>query len=570
MWIYLEATDRRVFLFFGVSLMEAEPSLFPPARFRKRLWIVGEMVVFAIWLGVPGLTGGSRTLASPGDRPNSSPADTSPVFAPDWLDRSEPEPGGEGSFSGGSVFPGIELAGPAPEAASPLLSGREISGPGGIKGALAGGVGQMGQSFPASYPLSPDRFSLAEGLPNASPDLAHRLADLEQAVQQLQLEKQSARKKADQSMSINVRGLFLFDGAVFSQDQVEKSRYDEQNGLTSRVARLIVEGTGADVMSYKVEFEFARLFVEDLWLGIKDLPVLGNVRIGHMKEPFSLEQLPSPRYNTFMERSVAEAIHMPPRRVGIMAFDTTAQERITWAIGLFSDAPGVTFVRDDHFGGAVTMRLTWLPWYDEATEGRGLLHTGIAYSHRECFRDTVRFRNRPESFLASYAVDTGDIPADSADLLGTELAWVYGPLSAQAEYMAGFVDRIGQSACTVQGGYVMVSYFLTGENRNYLKSQATFGQLKPFENFFRVRTGDGTIQTGKGAWEVKYRYSYLDALDGGKLAGGRIGNHGVGLNWYWNPFTRLSFEYIDSTIDQAQTATPGHLHIFQMRSQIEF
>ena len=31
------------------------------------------------------------------------------------------------------------------------------------------------------------------------------------------------------------------------------------------------------------------------------------------------------------------------------------------------------------------MRATWLPWYDEATEGRGLIHTGVAYSHRDAF-----------------------------------------------------------------------------------------------------------------------------------------------------------------------------------------
>jgi phosphate-selective porin OprO/OprP len=371
-------------------------------------------------------------------------------------------------------------------------------------------------------------------------------------------------------MSINIRGLFFFDGAAFSQDGVDKQRYDEQNGLTSRVARLIVEGTGADIMSYKVEFEFARLYVEDLWLGISGLPHLGNIRIGHMKEPFSLEQIPTPKYNTFMERSLAEFIHTPPRRLGIMAFDTAAGERVTWAAGLFSDAPGTNFVQDDDFGGAFTSRVTWLPWYDEATQGRGLLHTGIAYSHRECFRSTVRFRARPESFLASYAIDTGNIPADRVDLLGTELALVYGPFSAQSEYILGMIDPIGAPEASIQGAYVLVSYFLTGESRNYLKSEAIFGRVKPFENFLRVRTEDGSVRSGKGAWELTYRYSYLDAWDGGKLSAGRIGNHGVGVNWYLNPFTRVMAEYVYSTINRPGRESDGHLHIFQVRTQIEF
>jgi phosphate-selective porin OprO/OprP len=271
-----------------------------------------------------------------------------------------------------------------------------------------------------------------------------------------------------------------------------------------------------------------------------------------------------------MERSLAEAIHTPPRRVGIMAFDTAADERITWAVGLFSDAPGINFVQDDDFGGAVTMRGTWLPWYDEPTQGRGLMHTGVAYSHRECFRSTARFRARPESFLASYAIDTGEIPADTVDLLGTELAFVYGPFSAQSEYILGMIDPIAAPEARIQGAYVMLSYFLTGESRNYLKSQAIFGQVKPLENFFRVRTEDGTIQSGKGAWELKYRYSYLDAWDGGELSAGRIGNHGVGVDWYLNPFTRVMAEYICSTINRPGRESDGHLHIFQMRTQIEF
>ena len=428
-----------------------------------------------------------------------------------------------------------------------------------VAGALAGEAVFLGEKDAPQPAANP-----------ATADLLRRIAELDNNIQQLNAEREAARKKAAETMSVNVRGHILFDAAAFSQDTADKLRYDEQNGFTSRVGRLFFEGTGADVMSYRVEFEFARLYVEDLWLGISHLPYLGNIRIGHVKEPFSLEQIGSRKYYTFMERSVAEFIHTPPRRVGIMAFDTAASERVTWAAGLFSDAPGINFVQDDDFGGAFTARVTWLPWYDEATQGRGLLHTGIAYSYREPFGSSLRFRARPESFLASYAVDTGKIPADSTDLLGTEVALVYGPFSAQSEYILGIVDAKGAPNASLQGTYVLLSYFLTGESRNYLKSQAVFGQIKPLENFLRVRTEEGSVQRGKGAWELRYRYSYLDAWDSGKLSAGRIGNHGVGVNWYLNPFTRVMAEYIYSKISRPETSSDGHLHIFQMRTQIEF
>jgi len=401
-------------------------------------------------------------------------------------------------------------------------------------------------------------------------ELDRRISELESAIQRLHAQTQAERKTAAGRMSLNIRGHFMFDAVAFSQDAADRQRFDEQNGLDVRVARVIVEGSGMDVMSYRAEFDYVRRILGDLWIGVSELPLLGNVRVGYLKEPFSMEQIASRKYNTFLERSLAEAIHIPPRRLGIMAFDSSENQRQTWAIGLFADDPGITFVQDDTFGGAVTMRTTWLPWYDEATQGRGLFHVGLAYSHRECFRHTARFQARPESFLASNAIDTGNIPANTVDLLGTELAIVYGPFSAQSEYIVGMIGRIGESQAVIQGTYVIVSYFLTGENRNYLKPQGVFGQVRPYENFFRVRTEDGRIQTGKGAWEVRYRYSYLDALDGGKLSGGRIGNHGVGVNWYLNPFAKLMLEYIYSTIDRPERQSAGHLHIFQMRTQIEF
>lgn len=59
-------------------------------------------------------------------------------------------------------------------------------------------------------------------------------------------------------------------------------------------------------------------------------------------------------------------------------------------------------------------------------------------------------------------------------------------------------------------------------------------------------------------------------MDGDQVAAGRIGNHGVGVNWYLNAFTRVLAEYIYSTIDRPGREASGHLHIFQMRTQIEF
>ena len=420
------------------------------------------------------------------------------------------------------------------------------------------------------FPSRPEPALAGSDAGVSDPDLAKRVSDLEEALKRINDEAQSEKKNAAGGMSLKFRGHLLMDAAAFSQDSEDKLRYNEQDGLDIPVARVIAEGEGAGVMSYKIEFDYVKNIVGDLYLTIGELPLIGNVRVGHMKEPFSIEQLESPKYTVFMERSLARAVHPSFRRIGIMAFDTAPGERGTWAVGLFSDAPGYRSVQGDDFGGAATMRATYLPWYDEESSRRGLLHTAMAYSHREAFGHTARFRTQPGSRLASFIVDTGDIAADSVDLMNAEAALVYGPFSIQSEYSHGWVAGPARPRCEIQGFYVLLSYFLTGESRHYVKSKGVFARIKPFENFIFTRDKDGYLRTGAGAWELKYRYSYVDAFDGGRLAAQQAGSHAVGVNWYLNPYTRVAGEYLVVASSPNDGNPDGLLQIFQMRTQIEF
>ena len=312
---------------------------------------------------------------------------------------------------------------------------------------------------------------------------------------------------------------------------------------------------------------------KDVYLGIKELPILGHVRAGHFKEPFGLEELTSSRYITFMERCLGDTgIFVPGRNVGVMAFDYTENERLTWAIGGFiNDSPdNPPRYQSDNGQGAVTMRVTYLPWYDEATNGRGLLHLGAGYSYRTNGDDTLRLRSRPESHMAPYVLDTDTITnAPNYQLYNGELALVYGAFSAQAEYFGLSLNRNGGfNNEQFNGCYLNLSYFLTGENRTYDRHSGTFNRIKPFGNFFRVRDENGCVQTGIGAWEVAYRCSYGDLIDG-VINGGRTLDHTFGLNWYLNPYTRLMLNYIHSNTDDA-IAQNGNINIVQMRAQIDF
>ena len=167
-----------------------------------------------------------------------------------------------------------------------------------------------------------------------------------------------------------------------------------------------------EVVDYIIEMDFANRGIDsainskdqstafkDVYIQVRDLPVLGNVRVGHFKECFGLEQLTSDNYTTFMERSIDdEGAFVPGRNDGIMAFNWTENQRATWAIGAFTNQTGYdqppTFVYD-HWGLDMAMRATYLPWYDEASGGRGLLHTGVDYAYRSAPDHTMTFAARP-------------------------------------------------------------------------------------------------------------------------------------------------------------------------------
>jgi phosphate-selective porin OprO/OprP len=339
---------------------------------------------------------------------------------------------------------------------------------------------------------------------------------------------------------------------------------------------------------------------KDVFIGLHNLPWIGNFRAGHFKEPFGLEQQTSDRFTTFMERSMGdENCLVPARQNGVMAFDWTEGERATWALGWFkqNDYAPPDFINQGG-GSSITGRVTWLPWYDEATDGRGLLHLGVAGSYRSVGTSTtlVKYPDgtaatlnpfnisaRPETSIGPKVVGLNLADVDDWKLYGAELAYVYGPFSFQSEaYFADLrLNNYGKDAW-INAGYAYFSYFLTGENRAYDKHAGCFTRVVPYENFFRVRDEDGCIQTGIGAWEIGYRYSWANlnsdsiaATAGPTKNGGTAADNTLGLNWYLNPYSRVMFNYILTAATPESQAAAGqgkesYLSTFETRCQIDF
>jgi phosphate-selective porin OprO/OprP len=276
-----------------------------------------------------------------------------------------------------------------------------------------------------------------------------------------------------------------------------------------------------------------------------------------MKEPFSLEELTSSKYDTFVERALP-AVFDSSRNSGFMLHGNLIGGNWTYGVGFFRDtgAGGVGVERDAYnvsgrFAGALINR----------DEGRTIVHVGGSAVFRNGAGQPQVFRNRPEVHLSPYFISSGVVPVEGISVLDAEFALVTGPFSAQAEYKVAPVSSPETGDPVFRGWYVYGSYFLTGEHRAYRNS--LFQRQRPNHNFLE--------NGGWGAFEVALRASSLDlTVDGidksdDIIKGTQLDNITIGLNWYWNPMTLMRFNAVHADIDGI-----GAVWAYLWRGQIEF
>ena len=327
-----------------------------------------------------------------------------------------------------------------------------------------------------------------------------------------------------------------------------------EDGTEFRRARLYAAGSVHN-LEFKANYDFAGgdSDFKDVYVGITKVPVLDKVRVGHQYEPFGLEEMTSSKYITFIERGLVTAF-TPGRNNGIRVLKACPDGMGTFSFGAYKET--------DDFGEGegddnlnFTARATLNPLYEE--DGRKLVHAGIAYSYKNLDKDEIRFRERPEIHDSPRFVDTGSIAADSAHLVGAELAFVAGPFSLQGEYQAAFTETDQGSDSDFGGFYAFASFFLTGENRAYKQKDGVFDRVHPNSDYI-------SSDPGSGAWELAARISGLD-LNDGEVRGGELTNFTAGLNWYMHPNARVMLNFIHADED-----TLGDAQAITTRFQVDF
>jgi phosphate-selective porin OprO/OprP len=376
-------------------------------------------------------------------------------------------------------------------------------------------------------------------------------------------------KSEDGKFKFKLGGRIMNDWGWFDEDNdILRSTGDQVDGTEFRRARLYLAGEIYENIGFKAQYDFAgssRPDFKDVYIELKKIPYLGNFKVGHFKEPFSLEELTSSKYITFMERSLNNAFS-PSRNTGFMLHNHALNKRMTWATGIFRNANGFGDSEGDSStegGYSFSGRITGLAWYED--KGEKLIHLGLSYSYQNAFNNAIEYSSTPEMHMADSFVDTGSFTADSANLFNPELAFVYGPFSLQTEYTFADVNikRSVNSDPEFSGAYVYGSYFLTGEHRKYSTKSGTFSRVKPKNNFYWGK--------GIGAIELTARYSHLD-LDDEAIRGGKLDDITAGINWYLNPNTRIMLNYVHAHADilNAGVNRDGNTDLAAMRFQIDF
>ena len=351
------------------------------------------------------------------------------------------------------------------------------------------------------------------------------------------------------------------------------------SGMNIRRARLGAEGTFYRIWDYKFEFDFSRgngsvgSGITDAFVRLNHTDAL-SYKIGSFKEPFSLEEAASNRFLTFIERhmSVNSFVDNPNTyKTGIganyavtrfqtgLAFQT---EPIgAWSAASTSVNANGNQSRNNGSGDTGWQgigRISGRPWMEDETK---FLHVGISAGHT-----SVNTQYRADgtmvgegsngggggmSFVAfpgtnvdrSNVLNTGNLSTgalndpnrreiSSYDRYGAEAWFVYGPFSAQAEFLRTNINGVGYDGEHLTGYYGFVSYFLTGESKAYHVRNGAANRIRPNRPF----QWNGS---GWGAFELAAGYDYID-MNSGVIRGGRADMVRFGFNWY--PHSNVKFQ----------------------------
>ena len=452
-------------------------------------------------------------------------------------------------------------------------------------------------------------------------------------------------KNEDKSTISRLGGFFQFDAGwyVVGQSVNDQLNRPLEQGSDLRRARLRSDGYCYDNLEWVFEFDLSRaadnnrntnvndnpnpnVMFNNVFIGVRDIPFFGVVRVGHIKEELSFYSASSGRNIPFMERPAAwDGIEDPYLfDNGITVSNTYLDAFLYTWLGFFqTNTRTGAFTINPQGSYAFDVRACIMPIYED--EGRDWLNLGATGSFRgnpdglSNNLPMVQASNVQPQIRTGSSVQVPSLinPGNINTYDGTQLFTLclnrgYGPWSFGAQYDGQYIGNaffqqditVGSLKKTIQaeigniyyqGASFEIMRFLTaGDHRGVNKYAPSYLQVIPESN---LSWGKNGREKGIGAWEVGFKYDFAQleyylptqapansaeyiamrnaaALPGPR--GGHLSAFTLGLNWYLNPNALIMANYVYTTgtfnAKGSESLSPfdGAFHSFGTRFQFVF
>jgi phosphate-selective porin OprO/OprP len=392
---------------------------------------------------------------------------------------------------------------------------------------------------------------------------------------------------ADEEFSVKLQNQVTLDGTFYSQPNMPTS----EKGFNIPFYRTYLYGNITRDWDYQLAVQgfLGQFNVLDAWINYTVSDAL-HIRAGRMLSPFLYEYWAfSPAWEPVITNSLLFQV-AGKRQMGVMAWGQLAQNRAQYQAGVFTGIEGGFYDLDRNVDFLGSFTLT--PWKgtDDRFENLGAgisVQTGMQNYPLNAGNTDAFINGAGEPTLNfNYINSTGipffqyndDVVADGVRTKFAPHIFWYGRFSVQAEYLwqrRRLADATTKGSTILQGYQTTFSYLLTGE-RHTGDGLGGWTTVQPRSPFSPSRG-----QYGPGAWELAFQYSEIDVgTDNFKLgfadpatSTNRIRQTMLGLNWWPNKYTRLSFDWMYNSLNRP-VPTGGqpldHLNTYWTRAAMFF
>ena len=182
-------------------------------------------------------------------------------------------------------------------------------------------------------------------------------------------------------MTAQIGAKLAVDGAAYVTGK-EFTGFDA--GVEVRRARVYAKGDCLLVLpvSYEVEIGYIpnQFYIENSYLAFRNIPGIGELKVGQYQAPMSLDMVTTSRDLTFMEPAAPLQALAPGVNCRHGGGPTGPDQRATWRFGLFTDGVGKDYGDASETARAI-MRIHGLPIYQADPDRPGqarLLHLGLS------------------------------------------------------------------------------------------------------------------------------------------------------------------------------------------------